>query len=138
MSRTRHEARVRGVLVAAQIALAVMLLARTSLVGRSLINVSKLSPGFGETCLVAGRVKSTQGRYETKAETIEASSRILEAVRAIPGVAGAEAINQLPLTGRSNTGDFTIVGRGEKPSLDSLIRDVTPGYFALMGIPLLE
>jgi predicted permease len=138
MTGSRHEARLRGVLVAAQIALAVMLLAGTALVGRSVINLSKVSPGFDVTGLVAGRVNFPQGRYETKAETIEASSRILEAVRAIPGVAGAEAINQLPLTGRSNTGDFTIVGRAEKPSLDSLIRDVTPGYFALMGIPLLE
>jgi predicted permease len=134
----RHESRLRGILVAAQIALAVILLAGTALVGRSVMNLSRVSPGFDVTGLVAGRVNFPQGRYETRPQTIEANTRILEAVRAVPGVIGAEAINQLPLTGRSNTGDFAIVGRTDKPSLDSLIRDVTPGYFALMGIPLLE
>jgi predicted permease len=134
----RHESRLRGVLVAGQIALAVVLLAGTALVGRSVINLSKVSPGFDVTGLVAGRVNFPQGRYQTRPQLIEANAQILEKVRAIPGVTGAEAINQLPLTGRSNTGDFAIVGRADRPSLDSLIRDVTPGYFALMGIPLLE
>jgi predicted permease len=138
MTGGRHESRLRGALVAAQIALAVILLAGTALVGRSVMNLSKVSPGFDVTGLVAGRVNFPQGRYQARPRMIEANTRILEAVRAIPGVIGAEAINQLPLTGRSNTGDFAIVGRTDKPSLDSLIRDVTPGYFALMGVPLLE
>ena len=56
----------------------------------------------------------------------------------MPGVSGAEAINQAPLGGRSNTGDFAIVGRATTPSSDPLIRDVTPGYFRLMGIPVVE
>jgi putative ABC transport system permease protein len=138
MTGGRHESRLRGVLVASQVALAVILLAGTALVGRSVMNLSRVSPGFDVTGLVAGRVNFPQGRYETRPKMIEANARILDLVRAIPGVTGAEAINQLPLTGRSNTGDFAIVGRADKPSLDSLIRDVTPGYFALMGIPLLQ
>jgi len=64
--------------------------------------------------------------------------RLLDAARAVPGVSGAEVINQLPLTGRGNTGDFAIVGRDSTPPSDPLIRDVTPGYFALMGTPLVE
>jgi predicted permease len=134
----RPETRLRGLLVSAQIALAVVLLAGATLVGRSVLNLSRVSPGFAIDGLVAGRLNFPPGRYEARDETNAAVERILERVRAIPGVAGAEAINQMPLSGRSNTGDFSIVGRASSPGLDSLIRDVTPGYFALMGIPLIE
>jgi len=135
---SRADARVRGVLVASQVALALVLLAGAAVVGRSVLNLSRVSPGFAIDGLVSGRVSLPPGRYGTDAATVTVVDRLLEAARAVPGVSGAEVINQLPLTGRSNTGDFTIVGRESTPPSNPLIRDVTPGYFALMGTPLLE
>jgi predicted permease len=134
----RAETRLRGVLVAAQLALAVVLLAGTALLGRSVVKLTKVSTGFEIAGLVAGRLNFPPGRYESPEAMIAAIDRILDKVRAVPGVRGAEAINQLPLTGIGHSGDFTIAGRASTPSSNPLIRDVTPGYFALMGIPLME
>jgi putative ABC transport system permease protein len=134
----RAETRLRGVLVAAQLALAVVLLAGTALLGRSVVQLTKVSTGFDIAGLVAGRLNFPPGRYESPEALMAAVDRILDKVRAAPGVRGAEVINQLPLSGTGNSGDFTIVGRVPGPSSNPLIRDVTPGYFALMGIPLME
>ena len=133
-----REARLRRMLVGAQMALAVVLLAGAALLGRSVLNLTRVSPGFDIEGLAAGRVALPGNRYRTREAIVTAVDRILDSVRAIPGISGAEAINQLPLTGRGNTGDFTIAGRADTPSSDPLIRDVTPGYFRLMGIPILE
>jgi len=134
----RAETRVRAALVAGQIALAVMLLAGALLVARSVMKLSQVSPGFEIAGLVSGRVSLPPARYGGNEATVAAVDRILEAARAVPGVSGAEAINQLPLTGLGNTGDFTIVGRAVTPSSNPLIRDVTPGYFSLMPLRLIE
>jgi predicted permease len=135
---SRADTRVRAVLVAAQIALAVVLLAGASLVARSAIKLSRVSPGFEIDGLVSGRISLPPARYTSREAIAGAVDRLLASARAVPGVAGAEAINQLPLTGSGNSGDFTIVGRASTPSSNPLIRDVTPGYFPLMGIPLVE
>ena len=132
------EVRLRATLVAAQIALAVLLLAGAALIGRSVVKLGRVSPGFAIDGLVAGRINLPAGKYDADGATTAAVDRILERIRAVPGVSGAEAINQAPLGGRNNTGDFSIVGRASTPSSDPLIRDVTPGYFRLMGIPVVE
>jgi predicted permease len=134
----RAETRLRGGLVTAQIALAVVLLAGTALLARSVVKLTQVSTGFEIAGLVAGRLNFPPGRYERPEALIAAVDRILDTVRAVPGVRGAEAINQIPLGGLGNSGDFKIVGRASTPSSNPLIRDVTPGYFALMGIPLVE
>lgn len=134
----RAETRLRGVLVAAQIALAVVLLAGTALLARSVVKLTNVSTGFEVAGLVSGRLNFPPDRYEGREAMAAAVDRILESVRAVPGVSGAEAINQLPLSGLGNSGDFRIVGRASTPSSNPLIRDVTPGYFGLMGIPLVE
>ncbi|MEO6235365.1 MAG: ABC transporter permease [Vicinamibacterales bacterium] len=134
----RAETRLRGALVAAQIALAVALLAGTALLARSVGKLTRVSTGFEIAGLVSGRLNFPPGRYETPDALTAAVDRVLERVRAVPGVIGAEAINQLPLSGLGNSGDFAIVGRASTLPSNPLIRDVTPGYFALMRIPLLE
>ena len=133
----RAEVRLRAALVGAQIALAVLLLAGATLIGRSVVKLGRISPGFAIDGLIAGRINFPSGKYDADGAFAATADRLLERIRAVPGVSGAEVINQAPLAGRSNTGDFAIVGRASTPSSDPLIRDVTPGYFALMGIPIL-
>ena len=115
-----------------------MLLAGAALVGRSVLKLTRVSPGFEMNGLVAGRL-SLPARYDGKREAMAAAvDRLLEQVRSAPGIIGAEAINQPPLTGAGNSGDFRIVGRATTDPTNPLIRDVTAGYFALMKIPLFE
>jgi putative ABC transport system permease protein len=134
----RSETRLRRALVTAQIALAVVLLAGTALVGRSVLKLTRVSTGFDMNGLVAGRV-SLPARYDGRRDAMTAvAERILEQVRTAPGILGAEVINQVPLTGTGNSGEFRIVGRASTDSTNPLIRDVTPGYFALLRIPRFE
>lgn len=133
----RRETRLRQGLVAAQIALAVVLLAGAVLVGRSVLNLSRVSAGFDLDGIVTGRVNFPAGRYAAPEETIAAVGRILDGVRAAPGVRGAEAISQAPLGGRGNAGVFSIAGRSDRASHDALMRNVTPGYRALLGVQLI-
>ena len=133
----RAETRVRGLVVAAQIALAVVLLAGAALVGRSVLNLSRVYPGFDIDGLLTGRLSLPDTpRYQSRDGMVQAVDRVLERVRGVPGVSSAEAINRLPLGGRSYTSDLRIVGRGQQVNVNALIRDVTPGYLAKMGIPL--
>ena len=136
----RSDTRLRRLLVAAQIALAAALLAGAALVGRSVIALTRVSPGFETAGLLTANVSLPGTRYAAADAVRTATSRILDAIRALPGVTGAEAINQLPLTGGGNNGSFSVAGRavpkGEQP--ETLIRSVTPGYFGVMGIPLVE
>ena len=112
--------------------------AGAALVGRSVLKLTRVSPGFEMTGLVAGRV-SLPARYDGKRDEMAAAAdRILERVRATPGFIGAEAINQVPLGGSGNSGDFRIVGRATTDSINPLIRDVSPGYFALLRLPLFQ
>ena len=131
------ETRLRRVLVATQIALAVALLASAALIGRSVLKLTRVSPGFETTRLLVGLVGLPAARYPTPEATAAAIERILDRVRAIPGVSGAETIDQLPLTGTGNNAAFSIAGQpAAGKRAETLIRTVTPGYFRLMGIPI--
>ena len=134
----RAETRLRRALVTAQIALAVVLLAGATLIGRSVLNLMRVSPGFEIDGLAAGRV-SLPARYDGRRDAMAAvADRLLERVRTTPGIIGAAVINQMPLTGAGHSGDFRIVGRATTASLNPLIRDVSPGYFALLRLPVFE
>jgi predicted permease len=134
----RPETRLRRALVTVQIALAVVLLAGAALVGRSVLKLTRVNPGFEMTGLVTGRV-SLPARYDGKRDEMAAAAdRLLERVRATPGFMGAEAINQVPLGGSGNSGDFRIVGRATTDSTNPQIRDVSPGYFARLTLPVFQ
>ncbi len=120
-------------------ALAVVLAAGAALLGLSFARVLDVSPGFDPAGLLTMNVTLSGLRYSSAAVTRGFHRRLLERVRGLPGVRGAETIDQLPLTGRGNTGIFTVVGRpdpeGGNPECN--IRTVSAGYFHTMGVPLL-
>jgi putative ABC transport system permease protein len=134
---SRGETRLRRVLVGTQIALAVALLAGAAVIGRSVLNLARVSPGFETTRLLVGVVALPPASYRTPETIAGTMERILDHIRAVPGVSGAETIDQLPLTGNGNNAVFTIAGQpaaGKRP--ETLFRTVTPDYFRVMGIPL--
>jgi len=134
----RAETRLRGVVVAAQIALAVVLLAGAALVGRSVVKLSHVNPGFAIDGLLTGRLSLPDtARYQSPEGMAQAVDGVLERVRRVPGVLGAEAINRLPLSGPGYAGRFRVAGREQAASPECLMRDVTSGYLAMMGIPLI-
>jgi predicted permease len=135
----RGRGRARSVLVGAQVALAVVSLVCAGLFLRAIDRAHKLDPGFRdpaslllvETDLTIAGLADTSGR--------EAMGRLLDRVRALPGVKGAGVGSFVPL-GWSCCSSVDTEIEGYTPAageaLDRVYSRVGDGYFETMGIEL--
>jgi predicted permease len=134
-------ARTRFVLVGAQIALAVVLMTGATLLGRSMWRLLNVSPGFDAANLLTMRINLPGGKYNDIAVVRQFHEQLLERLAVLPGVIGAATINQLPLTGRGNTGSVRFEDestQGEDPRRAVAIRSVSANYFDVMGVPIVR
>ena len=146
-SRTTRGTGARAVgnaLVVGEVALAAVLLVGAGLFVASFARLMRVDPGFDYRRVVALDIY-TAWNPPTAAKTPDRARALIEqvgqAVRAVPGVVGAEAVDGgVPLTGSRVTTAVTLPGRGELRSEQDAAdrRIVTPGYLALMRIPLLR
>jgi putative ABC transport system permease protein len=131
--------RTRRLLVGAECALAVMLLAGAGLLLRSLSLVRSVSPGFDVARVLLVRVNlplpvSPQWRKQEWATFLEMESRIAQ----IPGVTRVGMIQNLIDT--ANPEEAIAIEGAPAAAGDTLVgvTDTTPGYFEAMGIPLIR
>ncbi|MEO7042844.1 MAG: ABC transporter permease, partial [Gemmatimonadaceae bacterium] len=148
MTSSRRQHFTRGVLVAAQTALALVLLAAAGLMLQSFRNLRQVSSGFDSTNVLAAEVSLPDARYRTYAQVESFYHELLTRVAAIPGVKVAGAGDVVPLGPSSDgtaIGGFTgcsgvsIENPGDlrgKPSGCVGTHLVAPGYFAALGIKL--
>jgi putative ABC transport system permease protein len=133
--RTR---RMRGMLVAGQIALCVSLLTAAGLLARSLWVMTTSPAGFDANGLLTFTVQLPNARYGTAASRVLVHDQIEERLRALPGVSGVAIAMQLPTTVANNNGLF-IEGAPwgpNEPVPFVLTSRVSDDYFRTMGIPL--
>jgi putative ABC transport system permease protein len=135
----RKGERVRGGLVAVQVALSLVLLVGASVMGRSLMATLQVDRGLRSDHLLTAMVMVAGGRG---AEPVRAFWReALPSIEAIPGVRGAATILHLPTDGRTWTADIDVVGRPPLPDGQSKPRSawqaVSASYFATAGIPVI-
>jgi putative ABC transport system permease protein len=104
----------RSTLVVAEVALAVMLLVSAGLVGRSLLKLLDVNPGFEPSHLLTMEVDVSGPRYADNAAVFAYHDRIREAVRALPGVVSVGIANQIPLGG--NVDMYGVVNMDNPPS----------------------
>jgi len=133
-----ERARIRGTIVAAQLAVMVMLLAGAGLLWKSFREVMRVNAGFDSNVLTV-RLSLPRKDY-TEVAKISRFSRELESrVAALPGVRAAGTVSQIPLNGALASADYRVADRppseGQIPTAQ--YRAVTPEYFRAMGIPLL-
>ena len=131
--------RLRGRLVATEVALALVLLTTAGLMIRSFLRVLAVQPGFRPDSVLAFDVQLQAARYKDDAANVRFFQQLTERLEALPETVAAGAISYLPLGGGENMGRFTVEGEpptsaGNTPSAER--RWVTPGYFATMGIPI--
>ena len=125
-------------LVIAEVALALVLVIGAGLMVKSLLRLQGEDTGFRPAGLLTFDLNLPQARYSNN-EPREFYRRLLDEIRAIPGVESAAAINYVPLTTFGYNGPFSVVGQ---PPFDprkapvTEYRFTTPGYFATMGIAL--
>ena len=132
-----HSARrMRNVLVVVQLALAVMLLASSALLVRSFAKLLAENPGFRSSDVLTAAVSLPAKKYPDRAAWSRAFGRIIDEVRAVPGVESAGVVNGLPFYGYYSA-SFRIAGRpieGQTPHGHTL--SVSDDYFKTMGIPI--
>jgi predicted permease len=132
--------RVMRPLVAAQVSLSVLLVVGAALLGRSLLNLWNLDPGFERNGLVSVILAAPSQFAATLAEQRAMESRILERVRAIAGVVNAAFSASGTLSGRQSIGGSEI--EGYQPALGEVVRlqenSVGRDYFATTGMVLRE
>ncbi len=131
----------RRALVVIEVALALLLLAGAGLLLRSLERLFAVAPGFNPSHVLAMQVQvSSVHRFPDKTAIHRFYAQALDAVTRVPGVERAAFTSQLPL----NADPVEIYGghfeNDNNPSENSAAfrSAVTPGYFELMGIPLIR
>ena len=129
--------RTRRLLVAAEVALAFVLVVSSGLLLRSFITMMKADPGFEPAGAITASVDLPTARYDTPAATAF-YQRAADRVRALPGVAEAAFSSDLPWTGYDENTGFSIVGRqfpsGDGP--EARYHFITHGYGRATGTPL--
>jgi putative ABC transport system permease protein len=130
---------LRGALVVAEIALALVLLAGAGLMTRSFLLMRHLELGFQPTGLATMTVDLPATGYASTSAMQTFHATMLDRLRRIPDVESAAAVNFSPLGSALVRGDFQLDG-GRTPPRDYLVAkpSVSPGYFRTMGIRLLR
>ncbi len=133
--------RLRSVLVVSAVAMSLMLLAGAGLLLRSFIHVTGIDPGYDYRNTIVMNISARTLAYPDDAASTAFHDRLLEAIRAMPGVESVGAVDSLPLNGSESFWSFNIVGRppyapGTQPSSKSVT--ITPNLLRTMRIPLLR
>ena len=137
--RTSH--RLRRIFVAAEAALAVLLLAGSGLLLRSFVKLLQVDPGFRSDGVLTLQVALPSAKYPKPEQAGAFFRELLDRVQHLPGVQTAGAVSILPLSGTGNSGTTTVDSRAVAPqdaSPEADWRVVTPGFFQAMGISLIS
>jgi putative ABC transport system permease protein len=135
--------RLRTALVVAEIALTVVLLAGAGLLLRSYAKVLAVDPGFDANGLLVAGTVLPASRYPAPADRDAFYQRVLEHVRALPGVESAGYTNAAPLVVKGGRSVTFVEGR-PRPAPEELgqtvanNRGVSPGYLQMLGVPLVS
>ena len=132
--------RLHGVFVAAEIALAIVLLVAAGILGRTLLRVSSLDPGVNIHNLLITRVALSPSTLADPAKIRVAWQDILDRGQRVPGVESIAAVDTVPMReGNNQLGYWTSADVPPQNQLPfALATSVTPDYLKVMGIPLRE
>lgn len=132
--------RLRPVLVSSEIGLALVLLVAAGLLIRSFAALNAVDAGFDPRNVATFRVVLPGARYEGADRVRVFHARLLERVRALPGVVAAGGARTLLLDRLPNMGPITRAGdapAGDDDARESVVIDAaTPGFFDAMGMQL--
>jgi putative ABC transport system permease protein len=137
-SVTSGSRRIRGLLVSAEVALALVLLIVMAMLAKSFANVQAIDPGFDGTHVLSARLTLPAKRFTTRDAITTFQRALADRVSALPGVTHTAAISLLPLSGLLARVPFTVEGRPlERERVPvAQFRLVSAGYFEAAGIPL--
>jgi predicted permease len=134
---TRHH--IRRALVMAETALAVIVVVGAGLLLRTVHNLTTVDAGFDRSRLVTFSITLPRVSFNGLGR-VRAYQRLLEELRAVPGVRGASAMTSLPLDREylPNQTEITDNTASSGPSIPIDYQRVMSGFFETMGIPILQ
>jgi putative ABC transport system permease protein len=139
-SRTATAAggRIRGALVASEVALSVALLIVVTMLAKSFANVQAVAPGFDASRVLSARLTLPATRFGSREAILTFQRALEERLASLPAVTNIGAITLLPLSGLMSRVPFTVEGRTiERERVPiAQYRTVSAGYFDAARIPL--
>ena len=136
---TAPRSALRNSLMAIEVALAVVVLVAGGLFLRAFMQTRSEDPGFRRDGVLLAEY-DLSGRNVPEPALRSFTATLLERVRALPGVESAAIGLTVPLDIHGMpTRFFTLEGRARSDDAldEALMNTVTPGYFAVMGLPIL-
>ena len=132
--------RARGILVTAEVALALVLLVGSGLLLRSSARLFAVDVGFDQTRMLTMQVQLSGHRFDDDSSIVRFFTQALDAVRAVPGVTAAGFTTQLPLSSDDDEYGAHFDAEPNRPAAtyDVFRYAVTPGYLETLGVPLLS
>jgi putative ABC transport system permease protein len=131
----------RAVLVAAEIAIALVLMTGSGLLIESFAQLMRVNLGFSPQGLLTFPIALPASRYAQPAQQAEFFRQALQLVQSLPSVQSAGFVSFLPLSGAYRLSYFCVEGQicqgiGKDPLI--VFWQVSPGYLQTMGTPLLS
>jgi predicted permease len=132
--------RLRRILVASEMALAVVLLVGAALMVRSFGAMAKGSASLEPSSLLTLRLAITDQKYKETYERAQFYREVLARVSAVPGVRTAAAASAMPYTQHSSGRQYEIEGQPDDPANRPTgdFQSVSPSYFSTLRVSLRE
>lgn len=136
--------RLRGALVAAQVAMAFLLLAGSGLVLQSLRRLLHVDTGFDGSHVLTLEYRLPRNKYPEGGQQTRFHNEVVARVRALPGVEAAAIVRALPFSGNGGSGSMVTLGFPDRPTAPpsapylAQYNAATPGYFDTVRIALRE
>jgi putative ABC transport system permease protein len=133
-------AKLRGIFLVAQIALAFVLVAASGLLVRTFIRLLAVDPGFKAEQVLTFELSLPGTKYKDGNRIAAFYQRVLENLRAIPGVQHAGIVETIPMAGASDGSLIRLPDRPATPGKDPFANYniASPDYFSAVGTPLLR
>jgi putative ABC transport system permease protein len=135
----RHRGFMRDGLVIAEVGLSLVLLISATLLLKDFLRLRNADIGMRPDGVWTGSVSLPEAKYPHRQERFTFLQALLDKLQNIPGIESVALSNRVPLEGGSNS--YVIVrGRPTASMSGPLVEnhDVSPNYFRVMGIPLLQ
>jgi predicted permease len=133
--------RTRSILVVLEVSLSLVLLIGAGLMIRSFQMLHEVNPGFESHGVLTMTPAVSRKTFSQPLQQISFNDRVLERVRALPGVVSAGMIDDIPLGANGSDQPIAVEGRpvvpmAEQPEVD--VRVISSGYISALQIPLLR
>jgi len=133
----RH--RLRGLLVASELAVSVVLLIGAGLLIRSFVRLQSVTPGFTVDHVMSMQFVVSDPKYKDQKILAGFYREVETRIAHLPGVVGEGTVSALPLTGSVGWGGIHVEGYNPPPGqeLQVDLRGASTNYFSTMQIPLI-